>query len=145
MHVEDIEKTSFCTHHVHFEFLVMSFGLTNAPATFHALMNDVPQDFIHMFVLVFFDDILIFSDSWSSHLQHVRVILQRLQDHGLAVKRSKCSFGTTSVQYLGHVISNQGVTMDIDKVEAVRAWPLPHTVRAVRGFLGLIGYYRKFI
>jgi hypothetical protein len=145
MHAEDIEKTTFRTHHRHFEFLVMPFGLTNAPTTFQALMNDVLQDFICVFVFVFFDDILIFSDSWSSHLQHVRMILQRLQEHGLTVKRSKCSFDATSVQYLGHVISDQGVAMDTDKVEAVRAWPLPRTVRAVMGFLGLTGYYRKFI
>jgi hypothetical protein len=145
MHAEDIEKTTFHTHHRHFEFLVMPFGLTNAPTTFQALMNDVLQDFICVFVFVFFDDILIFSDSWSSHLQHVRMILQRLQEHGLTVKRSKCSFDATSVQYLGHVISDQGVAMDTDKVEAVRAWPLPRTVRAVMGFLGLTGYYRKFI
>jgi hypothetical protein len=108
-------------------------------------MNDVLQDFIRVFVLVFFDDILIFSDSWSSHLQHARMVLKRLQEHGLAIKRSKCSFGATLVQYLGHVISDQGVSMDADKVEAVRAWPLPRMVRAVRGFLGLTGYYRKFI
>jgi hypothetical protein len=145
MHAEDIEKTTFRTHHRHFEFLVMPFGLTNAPTTFQALMNDVLQDFICVFVFVFFDDILIFSDSWSSHLQHVRMILQRLQEHGLTVKRSKCSFDATLVQYLGHVISDQGVAMDTDKVEAVRAWPLPRTVRAVMGFLGLTGYYRKFI
>jgi hypothetical protein len=108
-------------------------------------MNDVLQDSIRVFVLVFFNDILIFSDSWSSHLQHVRMILQRLQEHGLAVKRSKCSFGATSVQYLGHVISDQGVAVDANKVEAVRAWPLPRTMRAVRGFLGLTDYYQKFI
>jgi hypothetical protein len=120
MHAKDIEKTTFRTHHVHFEFLVMSFGLINAPMTFQALMNDVLHDFIRVFVLVFFNDILIFSDSWSSHLQHVRAVLQRLQKHGLVVKRSKCSFGATSVQYLGHVILDQGVAMDADKVEAVR-------------------------
>jgi hypothetical protein len=95
--------------------------------------------------LFFFDDILIFSDSWSSHLQHVRAILERLRAHNLSVKKSKCSFGEHSVAYLGHVISAQGVAMDADKVEAVRAWPQPRNVRAVRGFLGLTGYYRKFI
>jgi hypothetical protein len=125
MDAADIEKTAFRTHHGHFEFLVMPFSLTNAPATFQALMNDVLHDFIRVFVLVFFDDILIFSDSWSSHLQHVRAVLQRLQEHSLAVKRSKCSFGATTVQYLGHVISVQGVAMYADKVEAVCAWPLP--------------------
>jgi hypothetical protein len=105
MDAADIEKTTFCTHHGHFEFLVMPFGLTNAPATFQALMNIVLHDFIRVFVLVFFDDILIFSDSWSSHLQHVRIVLQSLQEHSLAVKRGKCSFDATTVQYLGHVIS----------------------------------------
>jgi hypothetical protein len=145
MDAADIEKTTFRTHHGHFEFLVMPFGLTNAPATIQALMNDVLHDFIRVFILVFFNDILIFSDSWSSHLQHVRAVLQRLQEHSLAVKQSKCSFGATTVQYLGHVISVQGVAMYADKVEAVCAWPLPWTVRAIRGFLRLTGYYRKFI
>jgi hypothetical protein len=145
MDAADIEKTTFRTHHGHFEFLVMPFGLTNAQATFQALMNDVLHDLIRVFVLVFFDDILIFNHSWSSHLQHVRVVLQRLRKHNLAVKQSKCSFGATMVQYLGHVISVQGVAMDADKVEAVRAWPLPQTVRAIRGFLRLTGYYWKFI
>jgi hypothetical protein len=125
MDAADIEKTAFRTHHGHFEFLVMPFGLTNAPATIQALMNDVLHDFIRVFILVFFNDILIFSDSWSSHLQHVRAVLQRLQEHSLAVKQSKCSFGATTVQYLGHVISVQGVAMYADKVEAVCAWPLP--------------------
>jgi hypothetical protein len=108
MHAADINKTAFRTHHGHFEFLVMPFGLTNAPATFQAMMSDVLHDFIHHFVLVFFDNILIFSSSWSSHLQHVRTVLQHLREHRLKVKRSKCAFGTTSVTYLGHVISGQG-------------------------------------
>jgi hypothetical protein len=92
-----IEKTAFMTHHDHFEFLVMPFGLSNAPATFQALMNEVLHDFIRHIVLVFFDDILIYSNSWSSHLQHVRSVLQCLREHKLAVKQSKCSFGATSV------------------------------------------------
>jgi hypothetical protein len=128
MHAADINKTAFRTHHGHFEFLVMPFGLTNAPATFQAMMSDVLHDFIHHFVLVFFNNILIFSSSWSSHLQHVRTVLQHLREHRLKVKRSKCAFGTTSVTYLGHVISGQGVTMDVEKIEAVKAWPLPRTV-----------------
>jgi hypothetical protein len=140
-----VQMDAFCTHHGHFEFLVMPFGLTNAPATFQALMNDVLHDFIRVFVLVFFDDILIFSDSWSLHLQHVRVVLQRLWEHSLALKQSKCSFGATTVQCLGHVISDQGVAMDADKVEAVCVWPQPRTMCTVRGFLRLTGYYRKFI
>jgi hypothetical protein len=138
----DVEKTAFRTHHGHFEFLVMPFGLTNVPTLFQALMNDVLQDFIRVFVLVFFDDILIFNKSWISHLQHVRAVLQRLCEHSLTVKRSKCAFGTTSAAYLGHVILAEGVAMDADKVAAGQAWPPPRTVR---GFLGLIGNYRKFI
>jgi uncharacterized protein YerC len=103
MDTGDVAKTVFRTHHKHFEFLVMPFGLMNVSATFQALMNDVLSDSIRHFVLVFFDDILIFNNSWSAHLQHVRV-LQRLHEHKLAVKRNKCSFGAASVPYLRHVI-----------------------------------------
>jgi hypothetical protein len=145
MEEADIEKIAFQTHHHHFKFLVMLFGLTNAPATFQALMNVVLHDFIRHFVLVFFDDILIFNNSWTEHLQHVRAVLQRLRDHKLAVKRSNCTFGTESVAYLGHVITAQGVAMDADKVAAVQAWRSPCSVRAIRIFLGLTSYYRKFI
>jgi hypothetical protein len=142
---DDIEKTAFCTHHDHFEFLVMSFKLTNAPATIQALMNEVLQDFTQLFVLVFFDDILVYSRSWSEHLQHVRAVLQWLRDNQLAVKHSKCSFGAMVVAYLAHVISTQGVAMDTEKVEVVQARSLPQTMHAMRNFLGLIGYYHKFI
>jgi hypothetical protein len=108
-------------------------------------MNDVLHDYLRRFVLIFFDDILIYSSSWSDHLQHVRVVLTTLRQHQLAVKQSKCVFGSRSVAYLGHVISAGGVSMDPAKVEAVQAWPTPRTPRALRGFLGLAGYYRKFI
>jgi transposase InsO family protein len=145
MHPEDIDKTAFRTHHGHFEFLVMPFGLCNAPATFQALMNDVLRPFLRRFVLVFFDDILIYSTSWAEHLQQVGLVLSALRAHGLFLKQSKCSFGTSSVAYLGHVISENGVAMDSDKVDAVTAWPVPRFPRGVRGFLGLAGYYRKFI
>ena len=145
MHPADIEKTAFRTHHGHFEFLVMPFGLSNAPATFQALMNDVLRPFLRRFVLVFFDDILIYSTSWSEHLQHVGLVFTTLRAHGLFLKRSKCSFGALSVAYLGHVISAAGVAMDSDKVAAVTSWPTPRSPRGVRGFLGLAGYYRKFI
>jgi len=93
----------------------------------------------------FFDDILIYSHSWAEHLQHVKAVLQQMRDHRLFAKRSKCSFGESSVAYLGHIISAQGVAMDAEKVAAVEAWPQPRSVRALRGFLGLTGYYRKFI
>jgi hypothetical protein len=129
----DIEKTAFRTHHEHFEFLVMPFGLTNASSTFQSLMNDVLQEFIRSFVLVFFDDILIYSRSWSENLQHVHAVLLWMHDNQLAVKRSKCSFDATAVAYLGHVIAAQGVTMDAKKVEAVQAWSPPRTTASSSG------------
>ncbi|WVZ83528.1 hypothetical protein U9M48_030666 [Paspalum notatum var. saurae] len=145
MHPGDVHKTAFRTHQGLFEFLVMPFGLTNAPATFQALMNTILQKFLRRFVLVFFDDILIYSSSWAEHLQHIHLVLQTLADHQLFLKRSKCSFAAELVAYLGHVISSQGIAMDDDKIKAVLSWPVPRTVRAVRGFLGLAGYYRRFI
>jgi len=145
MHPDDVAKTAFRTHHGHYEFLVMPFGLSNAPATFQALMNDVLRPYLRRSVLVFFDDILIYSSSWAEHLQHVNIVLHALRAHNLHLKRSKCSFGAASVAYLGHVISKDGVAMDADKVAAVHAWPTPCSAHDLRGFLGLAGYYRKFI
>mgnify|MGYP000991665728 CR=1 FL=1 len=142
---EDIHKTAFRTHEGLFEFVVMAFGLTNALATFQALMNEVLHPFLRRFVLVFFDDILIYSSSWSDHLRHVKLVLEAMRTHQLFLKRSKCSFGEESMAYLGHVISAAGVAMDNNKVLAVVDWPVLLTVRAVRVFLGLAGYYRKFI
>jgi hypothetical protein len=129
MHSADIEKMAFRTHHSHFEFLVMPFGLSNAPATFQALMNDVLRPFLRRFMLVFFDDILIYSTSWSEHLRHVGLVFTALRAHGLFLKRSKCSFGALSIAYLGHVIFADGIAMDSDKVAAVASWPLPRSPR----------------
>jgi hypothetical protein len=145
MYAGDIDKTAFRTHHGHYEFLVMPFGLSNTPATFQALMNDVLRPYLRKFVLVFFDDILIYSTSWAEHLRHLSIVLNALRAHSLHLKSSKCSFGTTAVAYLGHVISEGGVAMDAEKVAAVAAWPQPRSARGLRGFLGLAGYYRKFI
>jgi len=145
MFVGDVEKTVFRTHQGLFEFLVMPFGLMNAPATFQALMNDVLLPYLRGFVLVFFDDILIYSSLWTDHLRHVCTVLRTLQDHQLFLKRSKCAFGQSSVAYLGHVISEEGVAMDKQKVQAVLDWPVPKSARVVCGFLGLAGYYRRFI
>ena len=145
MHPDDIANTAFRTHHGHYEFLVMPFGLSNAPATFQALINDVLRPYLRRFVLVFFDDILIYSSSWAEHLQHIAIVLNELRAHRLHLKRSKCSFGATFVAYLGHVISADDVTMDADKVVAITAWPPSRSARGLQGFLGLAGYYQKFI
>jgi hypothetical protein len=146
MHPDDVEMTAFRTHQGLFEFLVMPFGLTNTSATFQALMNDVPRPFLRRFVLVFFfDDILIYNSAWSEHLRHVRLVFEQLQAHKLYLKKSKCFFGARSVAYLGHVISADGVAMDGEKVQVVLSWPPATTDRAIRGFLGLAGYYRRFI
>ena len=131
MHPDDISKTAFRTHQGHYEFLVMPFGLSNAPATFQALMNDVLRPYLRKFVLVFFDDILIYSSSWAEDLQHIDIILNALRAHHLHLKRSKCSFGVSSVAYLGHVISAGGVAMDADKIAVVASWPALRSARAL--------------
>jgi hypothetical protein len=128
MHPDDIPKTAFRTHHGHFNFLVMAFGLINVTSTFQ---NNVLHAYLRRFVLVFFYDTLIYNTTWAEHLQHVRPVLLVLRQHKLAVKQSKCSFGTSSITYLSHIISDAGVAMDSTKVEAVQAWPCPTTVKGL--------------
>jgi hypothetical protein len=140
VHPDDIDKTAFRTHHGHFEFLVMPFGLSNTPSTFQALIDSVLGPLFRKFVLVFFDDILIYSNSWTEHIQHLKVVLNVLRANTLHVKRSKCHFATSTVSYLGHVISQEGVSMDASKVESVASWPTPKSVQGLRGFLGLARY-----
>ncbi|GMJ03926.1 hypothetical protein HRI_004061800 [Hibiscus trionum] len=123
----------------------MPFGLTNAPSTFQATMNEMLRSFLQKIVLVFLDDILIYINDWQDHLQHVKQVLQTLRENGFVAKRSKYTFGQEAVEYLRHVVSRDGLAVGPTKVFAIRAWLIPTNVRGVRGFLGLAGYYRKFI
>ena len=118
-------KTAFRTHHGLFEFLVMPFGLTNAPATFQALMNTIFKPLLRKCVLVFVNDILIYSPTLDAHLQHLQEVFQILQQHQFFLKRSKCSFAQQTLEYLGHIISAQGVAIYPKKIEAVANWPTP--------------------
>lgn len=141
----DINKTAFSTHFGHFEFLVMPFGLTNAPGTFQSLMNTLFAPYLRKFILVFFDDILIYSKSLEDHRQHLNIVLQLLADNKLCVKRKKCIFAVESIQYLGHVITGNGVSTEPSKIAAVKNWPIPKDRSQLRSFLGLAGYYRRFV
>jgi len=142
---EDIPRTTFRTRYGHYEFLVMPFGLTNAPAAFMDLMNRVFREYLDKFVIVFIDDILIYSRDPQEHAEHLRIALHTLKKHQLYAKFSKCEFWLDKVHFLGHVVSKEGITVDPTKVEAVEKWPVPKSVTEIRCFLGLAGYYRRFV
>ncbi|WVZ90041.1 hypothetical protein U9M48_036374, partial [Paspalum notatum var. saurae] len=141
----DIPKTAFTTKYGLYEYTVMSFGLTNAPAYFMQLMNSVFMDCLDKFVVVFIDDILIYSKTEAEHEEHFRLVLQRLREHKLYAKFSKCEFWIDEVRFLGHVVSKGGIAVDPSKVSTVTNWKVPEIPKVVRGFLGLAGYYRRFI
>lgn len=142
---EDIPKTAFRTRYGHYEFTVMPFGLCNAPATFQRLMNDVFREQLDRFVIVYLDDILIYSRTWEEHKNHVRQVLEILRQHKLYAKRSKCTFVVQEVDFLGYIVSKDGIATDPKKLEAVQNWPVPRTVHDVRSFMGLANYYRRFV
>ncbi|GJX23269.1 putative reverse transcriptase domain-containing protein [Tanacetum coccineum] len=142
---KDIPKTAFRKRYGHYEFQVMPFGLTNVPVVFMDLMNRVCRPYLDKFVIVFIDDILIYSRNKEEHANHLRIILELLRKERLYAKFSKCDFWISIVQFLGHVIDSQGIHVDLAKIEVVKNWASPTTPTEVRQFLGLAGYYRRFI
>ncbi|GJS04130.1 putative reverse transcriptase domain-containing protein [Tanacetum coccineum] len=145
VHEDDIPKTAFRTRYGHFEFTVMPFGLTNAPTVFMDLMNRVCRPYVDKFVIVFIDDILIYSKTREEHVEHLRLVLGLLKKEKLYAKFSKCEFWLREVQFLRHVINGDGIHVDPSKIEAVKNWKASRTPTDVRLFLGLAGYYRRFI
>ena len=141
----DIPKMAFKTRYGHFEFAVMPFGLMNAPAAFMDLLYRVFQPYLDQFFVVFMDDILIYSQSEWEHAYHLKIVLQLLRDHQLKAKFNKCEFWLTEVRFLGHVVLALGVSVDPKKVEAMMSWERPKSVFKIHSFLGLAGYYRRFI
>ena len=141
----DVPKTAFRTRYGHYEFLVMPFGLTNAPAAFMDLMNRVFRPCLDQFVVVFIDDILVYSKDAQEHEHHLRTILQTLKENQLFAKLRKCDFWLKELSFLGHIISVEGIRVDLAKIEAVLNCTPPRNVTEVRSFLGLAGYYQRFV
>ena len=142
---EDRHKTAFSTSQGLFEYTVLPMGLCNSPAVFMALMNDTFREYLDQFVLVFLDDIIIYSDTLEDHERHLRLALKRLRDQRLCAKLSKSALCQTEVEFLGHHVGRNGLRVMEDKIETVREWPVPTTIRELRAFLGLAGYYRRFV
>ena len=142
---EDIQKTAFRTRYGHYEYTVMPFGVTNAPGVFMEYMNRIFHPYLDQFVVVFIDDILVYSKSEEEHVEHLRIVLQVLKEKRLYAKLSKCEFWLREVSFLGHVVSGDGIAVDPSKIDAVLQWEAPTSVTEIRSFLGLAGYYRRFI
>lgn len=138
-------KTAFKTREGLFEWLVMPFGLSNAPGTFMRVMNQALRPFIRKFVVVHFDDILIFSSSLADHMQHLTAVLQVLRRDQFFATLKKCDFGASEVQFLGYIVSDKGLSVDPEKISAIKTWPTPSTVTDVRSFHGLASFSRRFV
>jgi hypothetical protein len=139
---EDIPKTSFVSRYGHHEYLVVPFGLTNAPSIFMNLMNKIFMKYLDKFVIVFIDDILVYSKDKVKHANHLRIVLQILREHQLYAKFSKCEFWLDKVQFRGHVITKEGIAINPKKVQALLDWKEPKNVKGIRGFFGMDEYYR---
>jgi hypothetical protein len=142
---EDIKKTVFRTRYGHYEFTVVPFGLSNAPVVFMCPMNGVFREYIDKFVIVFLDDILVYSKSEEEHEHHLKMVLQVLRENQLYAKLSKCSFYQKQIHYLGHFISKDGIVMDPEKIGSIIEWSVLKNVTEFRSFMGLSGHYRRFI
>ena len=142
---EDIYKTAFRTRYGQFEFLVTPFGLTGAPGCFQTLMNILLRPFLDKFVLVYLDDILIYSKTKAEHLKHIDTVLSVLSENKLYAKLSKCEFMKHEVEYLGHVIGHNEIKVNPNKINAILSWNTPITVKEIQSFLGLCNYYRRFV
>ena len=138
---QDIFKTAFRTRYGHYEFVVMPFGLTNAPVVFMCLMNNVLHKYLDKFVVVFIDDILIYSKSKEEHEEHLKIVLQELREHQLYAKFSKCDFFKDKIQYLGHVVTKEGISIDPKNIKAIEEWLFPKDMTDVWSFRGITGYY----
>ena len=140
-----IEKTAFTVENGHYEYTRMPFGLKNAPATFQRMMDKILMKYLHTFSFVYMDNIVIFSKSLQEHLQHIKLIFDELREHGLKIQLDKSEFLRKEVPFLGHIITPEGIKPNREKIKAIIKYPLPKTQTEVRTYLGLTGFYRKFV
>jgi len=145
MEPESISKTAFISREGLYEFKVMPFGLCNAPATFQHAMDNILGDYNWKFAMVYIDDINTFSQTFDEHLEHLQLVFQRIREAGLKLNREKCNFTRKELPFLGHVINDKGISPDPSTVQKIIDFPQPRTVKGLRSFLGLAGYYRKFV